>query len=80
MLIVNVTIYTASIDVISFYTNARYGSIEIIFKIIIIEVSCITFTFVLIGITVNNAIHNVRNNEFVFPCFEQMVINLDIFI
>ena len=74
MLIVNITLYTASIDMISFYTSARYGSIKIILKIIIIEVSCITFMCVLIGIVVNNAIHDAKRNEFIFLYFKQTVI------
>ena len=65
---------------VSFYSNARYSSIKIIFKITVIEVSYIIFKFMLIGIAINNAVYNVRGNEFVFPCFEQMVIYLDIFI
>ena len=80
MLIVNITVYTASIDVISFYTSPRYGNIKIILKISIIEVNCITFTFMLISIAMNNTIYDVKKNEFVFPCFKQMVINLAIFI
>ena len=79
-MIINVTVYIATIDMVSFYTSARYSSIKIIFKIIIIEVSPITFMFVLIGIAVNNAIHNARRHKFVFPYFKQMVIKLDIFI
>ena len=65
---------------ISFYISAYYNSIKIILKITIIEISCIFFTFVLIEIVVNNAIYDVRENEFVFPYFKQMVINLYIFI
>ena len=79
-MIINVTTYTATIDMVSFYTSTCYSNIEIIFKIIIIEISCITFIFVLIGITVNNAIYDANKNEFVFSCFEQTMINLDIFI
>ena len=79
-LIINITLYTATIDVVSFYTSAYYKNIKIIFKIIIIEVSCITFTFILIGITVNKAIYDTKENEFIFLYLKQMVINLDIFI
>lgn len=53
-----------------FYISACYSSIKIILKIIIIEVSCITFTFMLLGISANKTIHDVRKNEFVFPNFE----------
>ncbi len=79
-MIINVTIYTTTIDVVFFYTSAYYSSIEIIFEITIIEVSRIIFTLMLIGIAVNNVIYDAKENEFVFLCLEQMVINLDIFI
>lgn len=74
------TLYTDTINMVSFHTSAHYSSIEIIFKITIIEFGCIIFTFVLIGIAVNNIIYDVRGNEFVFLYFEQMVIDLNIVI
>ena len=79
-LIVNVIIYTSTIDIVSLYTSACYSSIEIIFKITIIKISCIDFTFVLIGIAINNDIYDARGNKFVFPYFGQTVINLNIII
>ena len=79
-MIVDVTLYIATIDMVSFYTSACYISIKIILKINFIKVNCINFTFMLIEIGVNNPIHDARRNEFVFLYFEQTVINLDIFI
>lgn len=55
---------------VSIYTNARYNSLKIIFKITIIEISYTLFILVLIEIVVNNAIYNAKRTEFIFPCFE----------
>lgn len=66
-----------TINVVFLYTSACYSSIEIIFKIIILETSYITFTFVLISIAMNNTFYNTKGNKF---GFKETVMNLDIFI
>lgn len=72
--------YITTIDLVFFYTSKRYSSINIIPKINIIEISCIIFTFVLIEIVENNAIYEIRRNEFVYLYFKQTILNLVNFI
>lgn len=79
-MIINITVYIATIDVVLFNTSAHYSRIEMILKITIIKISRITFMFVLISMAVNNVIYDAKRNEFIFSYFKQTVINVDIFI
>ena len=65
---------------IVFNTYSYYSDVKIILIITITKVRMIICLLMVVKITVNHAIFNVRKNKFMFFCFKQFVINYNIFL
>lgn len=65
---VDITIYIAVINMISFNICIYYSNIKMVFIITIIKLSCVTFIFIIMIIIVNYAIYDIKKNEIILLC------------